>query len=501
MMIADADNRRVYFALFLILELAVLLRIFWLGNQSYWYDEVYTVEVAARELPKVLLQYRQTPPFHYILLHFWLFLGLGDVTVRLLSVIIGVAAVFVVFQIGKNLFDMKYGLFCAFLLALSPLHIWYSQEVRMYILVALLGAASAYYFLKFIKEGGGLKYTLGWVITTGLAIYTHYHAVFLVVFQITFFVIYWKRYHHLVRNFCLGLLAIGIMSIYIFSVIISPDRFSHLSYMGLGSNPFKILSIPYTFFAFSLGFTYGPSLDELHTISTLADCRPYLMALTSGFLVFATLLIMGLKSLWRDREKFTFVLLYLMIPVLCASLLSIVKQDVSYNVRYVIAALPAFTLVLARGLQLPRRNFLRWGLVAAFLLPTSLSLHNHFFVEKYYKEDYRKAADFIYEYNRSGDVILSSNVRPFNYYYNNSFPVHPMYWIPENYQEKIEAKIEGKRRVWLIQSRKWESDPKGKIKKYMESTYDLIAENRFPNIKLALFDLSRENQYSALDNN
>lgn len=69
-------------------------------------------------------------------------------SLRVPSVIFGVLTIFVVYLIGRKLFDRKVALILSLLLATSGLHIYYSQEARMYSLASFLVSLLVYLFLQ-----------------------------------------------------------------------------------------------------------------------------------------------------------------------------------------------------------------------------------------------------------------------------------------------------------------------------------------------------------------
>jgi hypothetical protein len=290
------------------------------------------------------------------------------------------------------------------------------------------------------------------------------------------------------------MLAAVIMGFYSFSQLFSGGEYSPLRSSILSSNPIDILSLPYTFFTFSLGMSFGPSLDELHRLTAIEVCKPYLAQIIPAIVVFTALFLLGLKSLWRDREKFNFVVFYLMVPIVSAALLSLKWSTVSYNVRYLSFALSTFIIIIAHGLLAPRSKVIQGVLFVSFMILTLMSLHNHYYAEKYFKEDYRSAAEFVSEHSQDGDIVVSTNTRPFLYYYQGSLEVHPFYWSPTEYRERIETPIQGYSRMWLVISRPWENDPRGKMKEYIKDTYPKVVENSLPNLYLGLFDLSSSGQ-------
>ena|SRR5579864_2272534 len=132
------------FLLLFIVLIAGSLRLAWLGRPSLWYDEVVTLTLALqrgpRELLRLLPQLDATrAPLHPLLLQGWLSLfGSSDWTARSFSVLCGVLSVLAVYRIGCASFDRSTGLWAAWLCAISPLLIMYSQEARPYALLVLV---------------------------------------------------------------------------------------------------------------------------------------------------------------------------------------------------------------------------------------------------------------------------------------------------------------------------------------------------------------------------
>src|SRR3989344_3043650 len=118
----------------------LLLRSFSL-NQSLWLDEAINVLATQNfSLIGMITEYAKGdfhPPLFFIIIWVWnkLF-GTGEIFIRLPSVIFGVLTIFFTFQIGKKIHSKALGLLSSFLLAINPLHIYYSQEARMYSLAA-----------------------------------------------------------------------------------------------------------------------------------------------------------------------------------------------------------------------------------------------------------------------------------------------------------------------------------------------------------------------------
>jgi len=243
--LAPSKQQRLY--LFVILFCGTILRLVRLGSQSFSYDEVYSTCLSDKSLDVVATRFSQTPALYHILLHFWLNLGRSDAMVRLLSALFGVVTLWVIYLLGKKFFDSQCGLISALLLAISPFHIWYSQDARMYGLFILLCTASVLLYFQFLQQKRGWL-CFWWAVLTSLAICTIYYAMFILVFQVIFFMLFWPKYRSCRKSFFIALGGMALVAMPILLVFVLRGRFSELLVEGAGANPLQIFSIPYTCF-------------------------------------------------------------------------------------------------------------------------------------------------------------------------------------------------------------------------------------------------------------
>ncbi len=136
------------------LILGLILRLVNL-NQSFWLDEAISVIAANKfsyiELITTFPKYDFHPPLFYIILKFWgSIFGYSEIAARALPVFFGLATIWVVYKIAKEI-NLN-AVWVALLLATSPLHVYYSQEVRMYPLVTFFVLLSFLYFIKLLKK-------------------------------------------------------------------------------------------------------------------------------------------------------------------------------------------------------------------------------------------------------------------------------------------------------------------------------------------------------------
>ena len=134
----------------------------WLVARRYgfWYDELFTAEMAPlrlRRLAEALVRgegtidyLRDAPPSYnapyYALIHLWLLLtpfGADEVGLRMLSLVAGVAAVAVFTRAVTRLADDRVGVVAGLVLATNPLVVAYAGEARGYMLALLATALAA----------------------------------------------------------------------------------------------------------------------------------------------------------------------------------------------------------------------------------------------------------------------------------------------------------------------------------------------------------------------
>src|SRR3990172_830273 len=139
-------------AIFLILLIALLLRLINI-SQSLWLDETISATFA-RDLSffRIITQFSLSdthPPLYYLVLRAWsLVFGFSEASLRMPSVIFGVLTVYLTYKIGKVLAGKKVGTLSALFMSTAPLHIYYSQEARMYSFSTLAVSLVVYFFLK-----------------------------------------------------------------------------------------------------------------------------------------------------------------------------------------------------------------------------------------------------------------------------------------------------------------------------------------------------------------
>ena len=163
---------RYNWAMVAIVLLAAAVRLPSLGGQSLWYDEAMAVAVGSAPWP-VLLQARLVdgnhPPLFFMFMKVALFMwGITEFGVRFLAAGAGLLAIPLIYRLGRAMFNRPAALLAALLLALNPIHVWLSQEARMYSLLILVVTGSMFFFWQALQTNK-LHYWAGLLIMNGLA--------------------------------------------------------------------------------------------------------------------------------------------------------------------------------------------------------------------------------------------------------------------------------------------------------------------------------------------
>ena len=162
-----------------MMALSTFLRTRYLNGQ-FWMDEALSVGISSHSLTSIptVLRHDGSPPLYYLMLHVWMSVfGSSETATHWMSLLFGVLTVPAGAWVAWSLFGRRAGLIAAVLFALNPFLTAYSQETRMYTLMALLGLlATAGFIHGFIYRRR--KYLILFVICQALMLYTHAWGIF-----------------------------------------------------------------------------------------------------------------------------------------------------------------------------------------------------------------------------------------------------------------------------------------------------------------------------------
>ncbi|HEX2179689.1 MAG TPA: glycosyltransferase family 39 protein [Actinomycetota bacterium] len=148
----------------------------------FWIDEGISVGIASHGWTRIpaMLRLDGSPPFYYLILHFWVKLfGSSEAATHLLSLGFALACIPAAYLGVRRRFGRRAGVIAAVLFAANPYLVTYSTETRMYTLLVLLALGTTLAFLE-VFAFGNRRGLAPFVLGTDLMLYTHNWAVFFV---------------------------------------------------------------------------------------------------------------------------------------------------------------------------------------------------------------------------------------------------------------------------------------------------------------------------------
>lgn len=165
-----------YGLLVAITSLAILLRFYKLGQWSFWIDEIRTVNRVEAHYSSIEAILQNIPPaINWLPLSLILTGGalnirdINEWSARLIPALIGVLTIPVFFVLVKHVYGTYVGLVSALLLAVSPWHLYWSQNARSYTSLMLFYTL-ALFALYFGIERDRSGYVFLFLVLTYLAV-------------------------------------------------------------------------------------------------------------------------------------------------------------------------------------------------------------------------------------------------------------------------------------------------------------------------------------------
>ncbi len=452
--------RREKILIILIILLGLVLRLINL-NQSFWLDEAAQVIESARPLSQQFdLSADFHPPLFHLLLHFWMKAGKSEAWVRLLSVLFALGSILFTYLIGNVAKKANVGLTAALLLALSPYHIWYSQEARPYMLFVFLSVSSTYYLLR--KKWG--IYTL--ILT--MCLYSSYFAPFLIL-------------SHLFLVFFLNKKIKKYLSCLFFSVLAFlpwvPFFINQLE-VGLGeglpgwknivSFP-TVKLVPLTF----AKFIYGRGSIDNNYIYFLVIFPVLALFFLSLIKLFIT----------REGKMFLFLFFFPLASVAVCNLFIPVAAP-----QRLIFILPLFYLILSLGQETWRKEPKIIALLSILII-SGAGIRDYYFNPYVQREKWRQAVNYVEKNSDPASValfIFPEPFAPYKWYSRNkieAWAIAPLFLLRDQDLINLSKKLNDKKKIFLFQYLTGLTDKDKKIFRFLkEEGYGEVKVTDFPGV-------------------
>lgn len=421
-------RRRELWLVTLLTLIAFALRLIDLDARSLWLDESFTLLRANGTWAEMIANtvWRQglfttdlNPPLYFALLKAWSELaGLSTFALRLFSAFWAVLIVPLTYALGRRLFgSRRTAIVAAALAVLGPTYQWYAAELRMYSLMACLGAASVYFFYRMLHAAAGRgAFAAVWLATSALALFTHFSFISLGLAQIAFLLVagLWplrdRRMPRASRNVLIGAGLALVVSLAAFALLGAPTvaRASQLANdaltnpNGLGVAPLDFMQE--TISALAFGLNAG---DPTGTGGVLTVLMGLLIVLG---------VVLPLSRRWLSVR--VMLALTIIVPMAFWLILSyLIASRPSF--RYVIFIFPVLHVLIAHATGVlfdqvhMARPAARWasaiGATLALIVALGAStfgVSQAFVRSRSWQDDWRGFASYIRQNWQPGDVLL-----------------------------------------------------------------------------------------------
>ncbi|MGH7742011.1 MAG: glycosyltransferase family 39 protein [Candidatus Eiseniibacteriota bacterium] len=434
-------------------------------------------------------------PLYSLVVHLWCAIAGGnEAALRAPSAWCGVATVPVLAWLAARWLGRETAGWAAWLAALSPFLVWYSQEARPYAMMILLVCVSSALMLELARLG-----TRRATVLYGASVMSGVLAAPAFAFVLPLHLRWWladaaRRRRRLIQAAVL-LLALAVVALPWLPQFratwdwqrLHPGRPANSAEAPLrGPTTFHLAGLPYALFTFAAGYTLGPSPRELRANASLATLRKHAPEIAAVALLCGGLAILGLSAVARRRRLWDAVL-WLGVPTLVVSWFALSNFKV-FHPRYLATAAPLVLLVAAAAFaDLGARS--RAVLGGLLLLLWGVSLGHLYGSPAYGKEDVRSAARRVGELAEPGERVLAVNtIDVMTYYYRGRAPLQH-FWLgfaadPATLQQQFDLAVAGVPAAWVVLSRPEDLDPAGRFANLMERRTTAADRFKFEGVRV-----------------
>ena len=462
-----------------IMVVALLLRLYHLAAHSIWYDEaasLYSIRFVDWNLTFLSSDESRLVPLYALVTFFWvkgivlipgvvLGTATGDFFVRLMPALFSLMMLPIAYRLSLILFNHRNAALAAvWFLAISPFQIYYAQELRPHSLYALLVTCAMYNAYRAL-EAGERRHWIGTVLFGTLSFYAYYFSAFYLVSINLYALICFNRYRSKILPWALSQLTIlaliipaGLMALFTWGNFASADEY------WFPTPTLKHLAL--TFKSFLVGYSPNAQL--------------YFILLAIAAVLVSIGIVVQRKSSWKVLFLFSMSVLPILLQIIAWT-----TQDFAfftYRIQLAYAA-PAF-IAMGIGFAYLRPKAVKVITLTLFTLltiPTIADYYNQNLhpawehrIGARHKADSRSAAQWVAAQWEEGDFIAhtaTSTLFPFRENYFNttrqavagftdeerqgllrSYPDEDLFSKLGFLPRRIEDIVQDSTRVWYVQS-------------------------------------------------
>lgn len=410
-----------------IFLIGAMLRLRYVGS-SFCIDDNMVLRDSLHFIPQSVERFR---PVFSMLFHVWRSIGPDtDLWIQLLLFAFSFAAVPLAWRVGLRLGGRNTAAALSLLLAVSPIHLDITSELRMYGLLSVLGLLQLLCYLRYRDEK---KNGLLWANTLIGAIAMYTQPMYVLFLAGLFLLSLTDRQSIPFGRYFASLAAIAVCfipnSIFMLKYASHVQGSSHAFTTHAVSAPFKLIA------AYTTSFTYFHVFDlglgaKFGLREVIANWPLFLVAAAAFLLILFGMIRQLRKPEERLVRNMLFMLVILPFAVTYAGVL-IMNRDFTHA-QYQITGLPVILLAIYKGFQgLRTRNVLQVAAVALYSLVIAIALYHFLIDTQNYgrRSDWKKAARYVEQHASPREPLLlfeSKEGRRMEYYYMNRYAFDTM---------------------------------------------------------------------------
>ncbi|MBE9039538.1 glycosyltransferase family 39 protein, partial [Oscillatoriales cyanobacterium LEGE 11467] len=418
-----------------ILGVATILRLYQLGTESLWIDEMLSI-LGADNPPAVR-------PLYYIFLRVWMLLGQSDAWLRGLSVLFGVGCVFLTYELARQAVGELTGLVSAAILALSPVFIHHSQEVRMYTLIPFLSLLGTLALSRTFEHPNHASLSV-WIVARIALLLSNANNVLILFPDMLLGAWRFRQKKHWLFSFGTGLVTIGLSFLPVFCILsfggasqqFMETQVSDYAKPGILQIAGMLLQYvvywPLRFLLQSNQIVLNNSeLGDASLLSRVLQPNAFPLFFYGAFLmVLAGLLCLALVAVRTDSRssRLLDIAVWGILPAAAMLAISYLKKPLWFP-RYLMFAGPYILILIAAGLTV----VWHWRKVAAiaigvfYAIAVGGGLFDYY--THLYRDDWQGVARTIAENEQAGEIVIFHSISKFAdlslpRYYRGSLPIY-----------------------------------------------------------------------------
>lgn len=437
--------RKTLFYVLVITLFGAFLRFYHLGFKSLWLDEAVIYLNSLGSISEIIQKNalrNSAPPTFTLLIRLITCFGNSEFWLRVPSCIAGILSIPVMYLAFKDYAGKRGATLGCLLLAISPVHIKYSQQVREYSFVVLLTLLLCYCMTKVIQKKD-VKQFLLFGITAAISILFQYGlALVVMVLSIIIFVCLIKNEKRKLGRFVLSFIPIILSLLLVYSLSLKHQYrsggFAASSYLSNAYFDGNIANLP-TFFI--------NNTESVFRFSFNSECK------------FILLLLWALGFFYCLRQKQYLPLLVFFGLFGFIFIVAIFSLYPYSGIRQTIFLSVPLYLIVSIGTRCLEKKFLHFVIIILFGAFIFYGAADSFrYLKKESRENMKSIVKILNNAFHPDDrIFVSSGSVPAFQYYLNSLSGHSVFPLDfydkqnkKDYTERIESLTTHSGCIWLL---------------------------------------------------